>query len=703
MSQAQRRKRPPTSRAHSGADVRSRSVLSHDAVLLAILLVAVAVAVLAAHWPALAAKAISFDDNQYLVDNYLVQHPSWRSAGRFLGEVLEPSTVAGYYQPLAMISLMFDAALGGRTDDLRPFHRTSLALHVANTVLVIVFLYMLFGQPWIAVIVGLLFGVHPLTVEPIPWVGERKTLLAAFFALWCLILYVRYTRRHATLLYALCLAAYVLALLSKPTSTPLAVALLLLDFWPLARLSRRAVLEKVPFFIIAAISSVITFVSQARTAAVEVPGEYSPLRIPLTLCHNIVFYLYKIIWPVRLSSHYPFPDPMTLSAPMVLAGVIGTVVLIVVLLVSLRWTRALLTGWLFFFVTIFPTMGIIGFTNVIASDKYAYLPSLGLLLPLTWFLSRAWLAASHAGSPPAIRGGIVLAALVLVGAEVADTRLQQRRWQDTETLYRHMLSLAPQVASLHNGLGYGLAMTGRPNEAIAEYTEALRLDPEFYPAHYNLGIALLEKRRFDEAIRHFREAIHILPTDPRMHNNLALALAQTGQHAEAIAQLTDAARLNPDDPEIRYNLANTLADRGRLDEAVKYYDEAVRLEPRSPRIHTNFGNALGRQGKLDEAIGHYNQALAADPDFLPARINLGNAFRTQGKADQALAAYREAVRSHPEDVTANLILGMALQDQGRLDEAIEQYQRLLQIAPTNTQVRERLNAAIAQRRARATP
>jgi hypothetical protein len=178
-------------------------------ILLALLSLIVVGATLFAHWPALSAQALTFDDQQYLTENPLVQHPRWASAGRFLREVLEPSTVGGYYQPLAMISLMLDYAVAGRPDNLRPFHRTSLALHAANTVLVIVLLYVLFGQPWVAGMVGLLFGVHPMTVETIPWIGERKTLLSAFFALWCLIVYVRYARRPSSKLYLTCLALYV--------------------------------------------------------------------------------------------------------------------------------------------------------------------------------------------------------------------------------------------------------------------------------------------------------------------------------------------------------------------------------------------------------------------------------------------------------------------------------------------------------------
>jgi hypothetical protein len=229
--------------------------------------------VLAAHWPALSSQAITFDDGQYLVDNRLVQDPSWRSVRRFFTEVLRPSSVKGYYQPLTMTSLMVDYALGGRPTDLTPFHRTNLALHALTTILSIVLLWQLFGNAWVAAALGLLFGVHPLTIEPVAWVGERKTLLAAGFSLLCLVCYVAWTRRRGRALGGLVLLTYGLALLAKPTSTLLPGVLLLLDAWPLRRLGWRAVGEKVPLLLLGAAAASVTYLSQRNTAGVLTPGE----------------------------------------------------------------------------------------------------------------------------------------------------------------------------------------------------------------------------------------------------------------------------------------------------------------------------------------------------------------------------------------------------------------------------------------------
>lgn len=547
--------------------------------LLTILLITVCAVVLAVHWPALSAQALSFDDDQYLTENSLVQNPSWRSARRFLTEVLEPSTVFGYYQPLTMLSLMLDYAISGQHDNLRPFHRTNLAMHVANTALIIWFLYLLFGRIWLAAAVGLLFGLHPMTVEPIAWVGERKTLLAAFFSLWCLVLYIHFARTNNWKLYASALVLYVLALMSKPTSVPLPVLMLLMDYWPLRRLGRRAVFEKLPFFVVGGIFAIITYISQSRVTGLIPPGEQGPVYILLALCHNIVFYPYKMLWPVNLTSHYSFPKPLGLSDPMVLAGVVGTCILIPSLLISLRWTRVWLTGWLFFFAAILPTMQIIRFSDVIASDKFAYLPSVGLLIVLASFLG--WFCSTgSSGKAMAKRVATLIIVLILAGAETVATRRYLVHWRNTVSIHKYMLSLTPDVVWLNYNLGRVLKSQGKLDEAIHYLHQAM-------------------KYRLQKDISYHRQALQVKPNDVEAHTELGIALSRQGQ----------------------------------FDEAVRQYRQALKLNPNYAEAHNNLGNALLAQGKLDEAINHYRQALRIQPDFTQASKNLDTALKLRDKRD----------------------------------------------------------------------
>jgi len=606
---------------------RSGAAPPSPRVLLAGLIAAVALVVLAVHWPALSARAIFMDDHQYLSQNPLVQNPGLDAAVRFLVEVFRPSTVGGYYQPLAMISLMLDHAMGGTEANLRPFHRTSLLLHAANTALVIVVLYQLFRRPWPAALAGLLFGIHPLTVESIPWVGERKTLLSAFFALWSLVLYLRYVRRKDRALLWASAAAYVLSMMSKPTSLPLPFLMLLLDYWPLGRLKRRTIAEKMPLFVLAGVFALITLVSQARTSVVRLPADSAVLRIPLILCHNIIFYLYNTFWPAHLAAYYPFPEPLALSNRMVLAGVIGTAVLIPLLLLTLRWTRAFLTGWLFFFVAIFPVIGVIGFMGAIAADRFAYLPLLGLLLPLTWLLDRAWGGPTAAAAFPWHRAAVGLLVLAVAIPETLATRRYLGYWQDRVQLYQHIVNLYPSDAAMRNGLGYALYLAGRDDEAIRECSEALRLRPKYADARVNLGIALARKGRLDEAIAEYLEVLRYRPDHADVHVNLGAAYFAKGRVPEATLEFREALRLRPNHMLARHNLAEMLVQQRRYAEAAAEYAKVLQLYPDHAPTHARLGVVLAAQGRLDEALREFREALRINPRDPDALAGL-NALRS---------------------------------------------------------------------------
>ena len=510
--------------------------------IVTIVLVALALAAIitAVHWPALSAQAFALDDSQYLANNPLVQNPSWTSARRFLTEVLDPSTVRGYYQPLSMISLMLDYAAGGNIDNLTPFHRTSLALHVANALMIMMLLYLLFRCLPAAAAAALLFALHPMTVETIAWVSERKTPLATFFALAAMIFYVRYAQTIRLKMYALALVAFALALLAKPTAVALPIVMLLLDYWPLSRISKRALLEKIPFLLLAVAAAAITFFSQYRTSLLEMPTQLTAWKIPLLICHNIFFYLAHIFYPVNLTSHYPIYQPFDLSQPMILVGLIATVLLTIVLLVSWRRSRTFLTGALIFLITILPTMGIVKFTNVVAADKFAYLPALGLLLILAHLLSRLSQNTATTRRLPTRSIILILLVLLLASTETLLTRRYLAKWQDTETLWRHMTQTTPKVVGLRNTFGVILAQKGDFLGAQAEYHQALAMQPDHADTLNNLAwlLATHHQPKFRDGPQAVRIAEQVCQAtrrqSPATLDTLAAAYAETGQFEEAI-------------------------------------------------------------------------------------------------------------------------------------------------------------------------
>jgi len=672
------------------------------------LVIGVCIAVFMVHRPALSAKALSFDDNQYLIENILVQNPSWTSAKRFLLEILEPSTVKGYYQPLAMISLMLDYKLGGRPDDLLQFHCTSLLLHTANTALIIVLLYLLFGRSWPAAAAGLLFGVHPLTVEPIPWVGERKTLLATFFALWCLVLYVNYIRKNNKKFYWGCLVTYILALMSKPTTVALPIVMLLMDYWPLERINTKLkikisgsgkiaklVVEKLLFFAIGGISAIVTYISQSLTSVTALPTEYRPGIIPLILCHNTIFYLYKIIWPANLSSHYAFPAEWGLANPMMLAGVVGSGILAALLLISLRWTRAILTGWLIFFVAIFPTMGVIGYTNVIASDKFVYLPSVGLLMILAAFLN--WLCAPGSSAKLTKQCAAAMAVvLILSGAEAAATRRYLVHWRDSVSLFRNMLKITPDDALVLDMLGSSLQWEGKPDEAVRYHQEALQAEPNSAYICYNLGNAFKSQGKLDEAISCYNRALQIDSNSAESHNNLGNVLLSQGKFDEALKHYLAAEKIKPDYPDIQYNLGNMFLTQGKFDEAVSHYRHALRLRPHDAEAYYKLGKALQSQGKYDEAIKQFYQSLQNRPGYAEAHKSIADLLSEMGKSDAAMEHYYKALETEPNNAAIHNNLGIILGAQNRLDEAIVHFQKVLEFSPGNAEAYNNLGIALGQ-------
>lgn len=488
------------------------------------LLIFICTATMLVHWPLFSAQALSFDDSQYLTDNILVRNPSWTSARRFFTEIKEPSTVKGYYQPLTMLSLMLDYESRGPSDDLTVFHRTNLILHVLNTVLIIVLLYLLFGNALAAAGTGLLFAFHPMTVEPIACISERKTLLAMFFSVLSLIFFIRFTQKKGWKSYIICIIMYILALLSKPTSTLLPIAMLIIDFWPLRRLNYYSLIEKIPHIIVGCIAAIITYISQSLTASVTSLSEQGIDRISLIFCHSIFFYLYKIIWPINLSPYYGFPQPLALSNPVVFTSTTGTCIIICFFLISLNWTRSLLTGWLFFLTVILPTLGFIGFSDVIAADKHVYLPSIGLLIVIAYFF--CWIIRiSQENKSLLLRVCIVLIVLIITSAEAVTTRLYLSKWSDTVSLHKHMLTIRPSAAAVHNNLGNALMSQGNIGDAINHYSQALKFESGLAQAHNNLGIALQLSGNTEDGIFHYREAIRLKPNFVEAYNNLAWAIA----------------------------------------------------------------------------------------------------------------------------------------------------------------------------------
>ena len=613
-----------------------------------IIIIIVCVAVAVTHWPALSAKALAADDSEYLTKNLLVQNPNWSSAKRFFTEVLKPSTVKGYYQPLAMISLMLDCAAGGTENNFRPFHITSLTLHIANTVLIILLLYLLFGNIWAAAAAGLIFGIHPINIEPIPWIAERKTLLAAFFSFWSLIFYVRFTKKQSGSWksYLGCFLMYLFALLSKPTSVPLPIMMLLMDYWPLNRLRIKCIIEKIPLIILSFIFVIIIYFSQNLTAGAEIPLKSDILKIILVICHNIIFYIHKIIIPSNVFSLYNFPAPFDLSNPAILSGLLGTCILIPLLFLSLRWTRAALTGWLIFFVAIFPAMGVIGFTDVIAADRFVYLPFIGLLMVLTSFL--VWISKIK------FKIVIIILLLIIAGTEALTVQKYLRYWQDTISLCDYMLSLTPDSATLYNERGIAFNNKGQLDFAITDYNKTIEIKPEFAAAYNNRGAAYYDKGNFELAIEDYNKAIEMKPEFIEVYNNRGSVYYAKGQLEQAISDFNKAIEMNPRYTEAYNNRGTAYSDKGQLDNAISDYNRSIEINPKYAKAYNNRGNIYAEKGEFKLAICDYNKAIEINPTLFEAFINKAGACENAGLKKEAVDAYKTFIQYAPNSYAPHI-------------------------------------------------
>lgn len=540
--------------------------------------------VLAVYWPALSAGALYMDDKFYL--GPVTRNPSWASVKAIFGEVLSPSMVNGYYQPLSLLSLMLDFLDPTAMTSLLPFHRTSLSLHLANVALIVCLLYALFRHWLTAAWLGTLWGLHPLNADAILWVAERKTVLSTTFALAALLCYVAYARhadrtgRRDWRRYGASLLAYVCAVLSKPTALPVVLLLPLLDFWPLARPVRRNLLEKLPFAVVCLLSAMVTVISQAQAGDGGHAQLMKPHYLPLVMGYSLGFYLLKLVWPTGLVADYLAPQPFGLGNPEVLASTIAGLGFVAAIVLSARRTRAWLCGGLFLVITVLPTLGIVRFTSSITANRSVYLPVVGLLLPLAWQLGRWWNGAPGHKGTAAVRALLAAVLGTATFGAAAGTLRYESHWQTSVGLLQYYISQRPNDGRFYTRLGNEWIARRDYPSSIAAFEQAARLSPGWAENHLNLGRALFTVGDYPAAERAFTEALRQTPNDWRAHMLMGMTLEQRQDPNAALRAFRTAAQLAPRAAQPHFDIARILAAQGDRDGAAEEYRRALLLEPR---------------------------------------------------------------------------------------------------------------------------
>jgi len=639
---------------------------------------------------------VNYDDFEYVRYNFMVQRGlTWEGI-----QWAFTSTDLANWHPLTWLSHMIDGQLFGLSPGAH--HLVSLSLHLLNSVLLFLVLRQMTGCLWRSAFVAALFALHPLHVESVAWIAERKDVLSALFWILAMGAYVAYARSSTLANYLLVVLFFCLGLMAKPMLVTLPVLFLLMDYWPLNRFrfarplppsppnptvaessgkkkrhkgksgqkdqpskarekgpDRRLVrvlAEKIPLFILSAVSSAITIYAQEKGGAV-VP--IMDLRLAERIEHAVVsyvLYLWKMIWPLDLAVFYPFHF-RPLSVVFICAAVL------VIISAAVFWKRKpypyLLFGWLWYLVSLLPVIGLIKVGGAEIADRYTYITLTGP------FMALAWWAADTAKKWQCPKYVLPSAAGLVLSACMALTYLQVGHWQNSVALFTHALNVTEGNFMAHNNLAAVDISEGKLEEAMVHLQKAEKMNPRYSLIQCNFGMVMLKKGKVDEAAGYFEKAllldprssdaclelgnIYLLKENPDRaieyfertlrsgrHQSMAYtglheAFIMNGQMEQALSYGLRALEGQPDNARLHYNIASIYVRKGRIDEAVDHYKEAVRIQPDYAKAHNNLGSALLLQNKVDEAIQHFQEAVRIDPDYRIARENLKDALAQKKK------------------------------------------------------------------------
>jgi len=570
---------------------------------------------------------VAWDDPEYVSENI-------RVAAGLTWDGVRWAFTTGHmanWHPLTWLSHMLDVELFGV--NAGPHLCVNAALHVLNALLLFGLLRKMTGALGRSAFVAALFAVHPLHVESVAWLSERKDVLSTLIGLLTLWAYLEYTRRPNWMRYFAVLLLFALGLMAKPMLVTLPFVMLLLDYWPLRRVTfeadaqgrpghtspreRRVALqlarEKLPLLALVLMSSIITFVVQQRAGAVS---GLDKMPLSLRAANALVSYLAyigKTLWPVNLSALYPL---YRLPGVWVLGSALALAVISVVVIWQARRRPYLVVGWLWYLGMLLPVIGLVQVGSQSMADRYTYLPVVGL------FVIAGWAIPDLLARLPRRKILLPAAAAIVIAACAITARAQVQYWKDSTTLWAHALEVNADNNIAHNLLGEEFAKQGKIEVAVAHYTEALRLNHDNAEAHNNLGLALADQGRLGDAVAHYSEALRLKPSFVDAHYNMGLALASQGKIDEAVGQYSEALRINREFVKAHNNLGVILAQQGKAGEAISHFQEVLRLRPDDPDAHNNLGILLASQGRSDEAVAHFSEAVRLRPDFEAARNNL---------------------------------------------------------------------------------
>jgi tetratricopeptide (TPR) repeat protein len=655
---------------------------------------------LAAFWQVYQFDFVNYDDDRYVFHNPHV------NTG------LKPKNITwafqtmhtGNWHPLTWLSLMLDGQFFG--SHAGGYHTVNLFFHLLNTLLVYMVLQTMTGAPWRSAAVSALFAVHPLHIESVAWISERKDVLSTFFMLLTLLAYVRYTRRPSCRTYLPVVIGFALGLLAKPMVVTLPFILLLMDYWPLKRFGHdtgsipqtegksptktigQLLYEKLPLFGLTILSIIVTLSAQR---AEIITMQYLPLSFRMSnALVSYGEYLTKTIWPLPLAVLYPHPERILLWQTIGSAAALAIITAAVVR--TARSYPYLLVGWLWYLGTLVPVIGIVQVGVQAMADRYTYIPLIGLFIAAVWLLSD-WTdrAVYRKYILPAFGIAVILLFFVL-------TRTQVGHWRNSQALFSHALSVTKSNYVMHTNMGALLALQGNGQDAISHYQQALKIRPGDPETNYNLGNILMRQGKFKEAIPYFQKTLQSKPAYAAAHNNLGIAFGQSGDHERALEHFREAVRLDPDYTEAKGNLAYALAQAGN---PKSNRPENAPAEPTQDNRKTadgqvKAGTSLVAKGDLAGAIGHFREAVRLNPDHYEANVHLGLSLAHQRNFAEAIPFFRKAIQINSKRPEIYNSLGVALANTGKIEEAIGYLKKAIQVDPDFAKAHNSLGVILAK-------
>jgi len=610
---------------------------------------------LSAYWQVQNLEFVNYDDQLYVTHNFKTRAGiTWSNISYSFTDIRTSN-----WHPLTMMSHMLDWELFN--DKAGGHHWTSLIIHILNTVLLFLFLSKSTGTIWRSALVSALFAVHPINVESVAWIAERKNVLSTFFWLLTMLFYIGYVKRPGWKTYLPVVICFALGLMSKPMLVTLPFVLLLIDYWPLNRTeidtqnetvvqpffkNRRdplsfLLLEKIPLFVLTTISIIVT-VYAARNASTIVHFNLIPMsqRINNAIL-SYALYLKQLFWPNDLTVLYLHADLQIIEI------LPAAFLLIVVTGICCRYYKQypyLIFGWFWYLGTLVPVIGIVQVGSQSMADRYAYIPFIGM------FISLSWVAADLVRNRLLKIIAVFFIVFVLIGLSVA-THKQISYWKNSFTLFERALRVTNGNAIALIGMGNELIKQGKIDDAILYFQEAIKVNPKNpvnYVAFLSLGHALSLQKKDAEAIEAFRKSLAINPTCTEAYHKLGFVLFQSGRVDEAIAAYQKAIAFNSDYPTYHDSLGNAYIRQGKTEKAINEYKEVLRIQPDNAGAHNNLGMLFMQQGKVEQALEHYQEALRIQPLFANAHYRLSIILKQKGMNEKANYHYNEAIRINPE-------------------------------------------------------